>query len=222
MGVRSPEGLARACDLGVAMQLSNIARDVGEDARLGRLYLPRDWMREAGLDPDAWLRAPVFNPALGTVVARLLSSADELYRRAELGLADLPRDCRAAIQAARLVYAEIGREVERGGCDSVSRRAVVSTQRKVALLARAALAALVLPRSARPGNADLSPLPEIQFLVDAAALSADESQPGHAVHPPLESRLAWTINLFERQQQRHRVAHAFPGSGQPPPSVFSG
>ena len=52
MGVRSPQALARACELGVAMQLTNIARDVGEDARLGRLYLPRAWMREAGLEPS--------------------------------------------------------------------------------------------------------------------------------------------------------------------------
>jgi phytoene synthase len=48
---RRREALARACDLGVAMQLTNIARDVGEDAREGRLYLPLDWMSEARLDP---------------------------------------------------------------------------------------------------------------------------------------------------------------------------
>ena len=55
MGVRDADALARACDLGVAMQLTNIARDVGEDARAGRLYLPLDWLREAGLDPAAFL-----------------------------------------------------------------------------------------------------------------------------------------------------------------------
>ncbi len=77
MGVRSVEGLARACDLGVAMQLSNIARDVGEDARMGRLYLPREWMAEAGLDPDAWLAQPAFTPALGAVVQRVLDAADD-------------------------------------------------------------------------------------------------------------------------------------------------
>jgi 15-cis-phytoene synthase len=51
-----PQALARACELGVAMQLTNIARDVGEDARNGRLYLPRRWLAEAGIDADAWLR----------------------------------------------------------------------------------------------------------------------------------------------------------------------
>lgn len=103
MGARSPQAQARACELGVAMQLTNIARDVGEDARAGRLYLPRDWMREAGIDPDAWLQAPSFTPALGSVVSRLLAEADVLYERAALGISALPRDCRPAIQAARLV-----------------------------------------------------------------------------------------------------------------------
>ncbi len=55
MGVRDADALARACDLGVAMQLTNIARDVGEDARERRLYLPLDWLAEAGIDPDAFL-----------------------------------------------------------------------------------------------------------------------------------------------------------------------
>jgi phytoene synthase len=82
MGVRDPHALARASDLGVAMQLSNIARDVGEDARMGRLYLPRTWMREAGLDPEAWLAAPHFDKALAGVVHRLLQAADALYARA--------------------------------------------------------------------------------------------------------------------------------------------
>lgn len=225
MGARSPQALARACELGVAMQLTNIARDVGEDARLGRLYLPREWMREAGLDPDAWLRSPSFSPALGVVVARLLQSADELYHRAEEGLAELPRDCRAAIQAARLVYAEIGREVERAGCDSVTRRAVVSTQRKLALVARASLAALVLPRSPHAGAEPLAPLHAIGFLVEAASEPTGH-EPGRPAERssrrPLDERLGWTISLFERQQQRHRIARAFPGSGQPRPSVFSG
>ena len=52
MGRRDPAILARACDLGVAMQLTNICRDVGEDARAGRLYLPLAWLRDNGIDPD--------------------------------------------------------------------------------------------------------------------------------------------------------------------------
>ena len=108
MGVRSAEALARACDLGVAMQLTNIARDVGEDARAGRLYLPREWFAEEGLDADAWLAAPAFCPQVARMTQRLLDEADRLYRRSESGIALLPRDARPAIWAARRIYCEIG------------------------------------------------------------------------------------------------------------------
>jgi 15-cis-phytoene synthase len=70
MGVREPAALARACDLGAAMQLTNIARDIGEDARAGRLYLPLEWLAEAGIDADAFLADPRFTPALGGVKRR--------------------------------------------------------------------------------------------------------------------------------------------------------
>ncbi len=117
MGVRVPEVVARACDLGVAMQLSNIARDVGEDARAGRLYLPLQWLREAGVEPQAWLARPACTEGVGAVVQRLLRIADELYARADSGIARLPAACRPGIRAARLLYAEIGREVERAGLE---------------------------------------------------------------------------------------------------------
>lgn len=164
MDRRAPRTVARACDLGVAMQLSNIARDVGEDARLGRLYLPREWLRQAGIDPDAWLCAPRFTPALGEVVRRLLREADLLYRRAAAGIGELPASCRPGIHAARLIYAEIGREVERRGGDSVSSRAVVGTGRKLALLPAAVGASL---RGAPPCSEP--PLDETRFLVEAVA-----------------------------------------------------
>ena len=106
MGARSSDLVARACDLGVAMQLTNIARDVGEDARVGRLYLPRAWLREAGVDPEDWLAAPSFRPEIATVVARLLRQADFLYARADAGIAKLDpafssRDLRGALSVCR-------------------------------------------------------------------------------------------------------------------------
>jgi phytoene synthase len=161
MGRRAPEVLARACDLGVAMQFTNIARDVGEDARAGRLYLPLAWMAEAGLDPDAFLAAPVHSPALAEVVARLLAEADRLYARAESGIAALPPDCRPAIRAAGLIYAEIGRAVAGNGHDALSRRARVGPARKLALLARAAAPAPAAPGLAAPA------LPATAFLIEA-------------------------------------------------------
>ena len=137
MGERRPQVLARACDLGVAMQLTNIARDVGEDARNGRVYLPSTWLAEEGIDREAFLANPVFDARLARVVARVLARADDLYARADAGLAELPRDCQRAILAARRIYAAIGGVVVRNGLDSISRRAVVSKAKKLWLVALA-------------------------------------------------------------------------------------
>lgn len=175
MGGRDPLTLARACDLGVAMQLSNVARDVGEDARMGRLYLPRQWFYDEGLDPDAWLARPSFSPALGELLRRLLSRADALYDRSRGGIARLPRGCRPGMHAARLIYAEIGQEVRRRKHDSVTARAIVPNWRKGMLVFRAALAAL--------GSAPLAPVPtvpEAQFLVEAVTRE-DAVQPSSAL-----------------------------------------
>ncbi len=195
MGVRSAAGLARACDLGVAMQLSNIARDVGEDARLGRLYLPRQWLREAGICPDAWLAAPQHSPALGAVVQRLLREADALYARVDAGVAALPLACRPGINAARFLYAQIGLEVERQGLNAVDSRAVVSRRRKATSLLRALLT-LLPDDSWRPQP----PLPATRYLVEAVTGPLHD---GHFVAPP-PRRLAGVIALFDRLERRDR------------------
>jgi phytoene synthase len=173
MGVRDRAVLARAADLGVAMQLTNIARDVGEDARRGRLYLPADWLREAGLDPDAWLAAPQHDPRMGKVVARLLSVADDFYARSLTGISGLPLDCRPAIRSAAYIYREIGREIAKAGHDSVSRRARTSTNKKIELI----LYAAAHPFSFMP-VLTAKTHPAVQFLVDAAAEAAPRSPRG--------------------------------------------
>ncbi len=164
MGERAANVLARACDLGVAMQLTNIARDVGEDAARGRIYLPLQWMRDAGLEPERWLVRPVADGATRSVVARLLRTADELYTRADVGVSALPADCRIAIRAARLIYSDIGRRVRHAGYDSVSRRAVVSSARKIWLILRALGA-----RFGTVHGMDAPPLGPTRFLVAACA-----------------------------------------------------
>ena len=207
MGVRSSEGLARACDLGVAMQLSNIARDVGEDARLGRLYLPQQWLRDAGIDPAAWLAQPVFNPAVASVVQRLLDVADGLYRQVGAGVAQLPLACRPGINAARFLYAEIGHEVARRGLDSVSQRAVVPRARKVWLLA-GALINLIPQPSAQPAPC----LPANQFLVDAACVAPQrqiqlaQATPWWQINQRMANRAVWVIELFERLERQEQMA----------------
>jgi phytoene synthase len=167
MGRREPDVLARACDLGIAMQLTNIARDVGEDARRGRLYLPRTWLADAGIDGDELLASPSPTPPLREVVARLLAEADVLYARADAGIAHLPPDCRTAIRAARLVYAAIGDRIRRAGFDSVSRRAVVPKHRKLWLVLRSLGARRWSPL---PLEGDVSP--EAEPLLDSFAARA--------------------------------------------------
>ena len=168
MGERRPEVIARACDLGVAMQLTNIARDVGEDAREGRLYLPTAWLAQAGLASVEEGGLSEYSPELGGVVRRLLNEADRLYRRAEDGIRQLPIDCRPAIWAARRIYDDIGRVIVRRGYDSVTGRAVTRPARKLWLLAGAVAAT---PRW--PGPATREPgLAEAQFLLDAFAPSS--------------------------------------------------
>lgn len=195
MDARSREALARATDLGTAMQLTNIARDVGEDARAGRLYLPLEWMADAGVDPGAFLGRPEFSPALGDVVERLLTRAEELYRRGGTGIAFLPADCRAAISAAQLIYADIGRKIGARGFDSVSARAVVSKRRKLALLAQALIG--------EPRDHALRALPPLganAFLVEAAySLNA------HTAPLAFDDRLAGVIDLLSRLERRERL-----------------
>ncbi|MCR9163030.1 MAG: phytoene/squalene synthase family protein [Nannocystaceae bacterium] len=160
MGVRDRDTLARACDLGAAMQLTNICRDVGEDARRGRIYVPEDWLEEEGLDCQAWLAAPSFEPAVGRAVERLLREASRLYERAQPGIGALPSDCRPAIRAAGLIYADIGRVVAGRNFDSVSGRARVGLPRKLWLLARA----WWQTRGDEDGL-DAAPLREVEFLL---------------------------------------------------------
>jgi phytoene synthase len=196
MGARAPDVIARACDLGVAMQFSNIARDVGEDARAGRVYLPLDWMEEAGLDPDAFLADPKFSPQLGQVIARLLREADILYRRADAGIARLPASCRPGIAAARLLYAEIGQEVARRGFDSVTSRAVVSPARKLRVLAR------VLVHAIRPRFRGTWPaLEAVRFLVDSASAAPMARV---ARRKNFDERMAWLVDLLIRLEERQQ------------------
>jgi phytoene synthase len=157
---------------------------------------------QAGVDADAWMRAPVFTPAIGSVVQRLLRAADVLYERAAAGIADLPLDCRPAIQAACRVYAEIGHQLEREGLDSVSRRAVVSKGRKIALLAASTGAALM---HSPFGRKPLAPLPEIAYLVEA--VQQCEARPASsAPRRSFDQRMEWATDLYarliDREQQR--------------------
>jgi phytoene synthase len=200
MGTRDAAMLAAACDLGCAMQLTNIARDVGEDARAGRLYLPLDWLRAEGVHPDVWLREPVFTPGIGRVVERVLAEAARLYARAEPGVARLPARCRPAIRAARLLYDGIGDAVARAGYDSVSARAAVPLGRKLALLSGCFLGA--------KGQL-LPPDPSCDFLVGAVWHGPAAPNPAAQQHLPpwqqVDEKIGWVVELFARLNELERV-----------------
>lgn len=202
MGQHQASVLARACELGVAMQLTNIARDVGDDAKIGRLYLPHQWLIEEGIDPLSWLQKPRFDGRLKLVIQRVLHEADLLYARGSLGIADLPRDCRAAVLAARLIYAEIGNQLRRDGYNSVNSRAVVGSTRKLTLLGQAQLQAGWLKSDVAPS----APLAAIAYLVhscqQASGLSGrlPEGFPNRTV----SERIEWMLDLFERVAAERR------------------
>ena len=116
MGVRDRNALARACDLGVAMQLTNISRDVGEDALEGRLYLPMEWLSQAGIDVEQFLANPKPTKAIRQMVRRLVMESERLYLRSEAGITRLPVSCRPGIFAARHIYAGIGKVIHHNPC----------------------------------------------------------------------------------------------------------
>jgi phytoene synthase len=189
MGVRSPVVLARAADLGVAMQLTNIARDVGEDAKAGRLFLPLDWLAQAGIDPREFLRDPRRSPELSALVRKLLAEAEALYCRAKAGISMLPVGSRVGIGAAHRIYAAIGKKIAASGYDSVTRRARVSGREKLFLVLGAA-AAIAVPSG--PVNAPA--LPANLFLVNAAAADI----------PPQPGSIVKLLMMFERLERLQR------------------
>lgn len=133
MGVRDPAVLDRACDLGLAFQLTNIARDVIDDARIGRVYLPGDWLDEAG----AQVAGDIPSPQLHGVVLRLLDAAEPYYASAFAGLPALPARCAWSIAAAARIYRAIGTRIRRGGPDAYRQRIGTSGAAKAGLALRA-------------------------------------------------------------------------------------
>lgn len=141
MGARDPLVLQRAVDLGIAFQLTNIARDVREDAAVGRVYLPGEWLADAGISVDD-IMAPQHAASLRKVVGRLLDEADRYYASANAGLRALGFRSAWAVAAARAVYREIGQVVRERGESAWQERVVVSKPRKLLGLVSGMLAAL--------------------------------------------------------------------------------
>ena len=138
-GVSDDKALVHAAHLGLAMQLTNICRDVDEDWRRGRLYLPADLLAARGAADLAGDLARPF-PASARIpvadtVRDLLALADRYYRSGDRGLRALPWRAAGAVGVARRVYSAIGTRIARTGYDVTAGRAVVSTPAKLLLLA---------------------------------------------------------------------------------------
>jgi phytoene synthase len=130
------ETLGRAEDLGIAFQLSNIARDVREDAEAGRCYLPVDWMREFNLDAET-VALPENRQAVALLVHRLIDNVERYERSARLGVSSLPFRSRWAVLSAAGIYGRIGRTVAALGPRAWDRRVVVPRREKAVIMAAA-------------------------------------------------------------------------------------
>ena len=138
MGV-APEDdavLQRACDLGIAFQLANIARDIGEDDIAGRCYLPLDWLAEMDIPPGEHMK-PRYRQRLAVMARRLADRAEAFEASARGGAAALPFRSAWAVLAAADIYGGIAREVARRGESAWDGRVSTSGAAKLGWIARA-------------------------------------------------------------------------------------
>lgn len=153
MGVprQETDTLDRACDLGLAFQMTNIARDVSADAAIGRVYLPADLLADEGLSADpATVRDDRNAAAVYRATARLLEEAERYYASASVGIARLPFRAAWAIASARAIYRAIGTRRRVAGPEGLSRRVGTSRGTKLVLLSRSAITAARRPNGEAP------------------------------------------------------------------------
>jgi len=132
-GCTEAQAAAPAVDLGIALQLTNILRDVGEDLERGRIYLPLDELRAFGLSEDDLFRCEV-TPQYVAFMKFQIERAREYYRRAQVGIPMLAKDARFAVQASLDLYSRILTVLERNGYDNFSKRAYTSKLEKLGIV----------------------------------------------------------------------------------------
>ncbi|EZP68559.1 Phytoene synthase [Sphingomonas paucimobilis] len=130
--------LDRACDLGLAFQLANIARDIGEDAAAGRCYLPQQWLAEIDIPPGGHME-PVYRSRLTILARRLSAMAADYEASARHGTGALPPRAAWAVLAAAGIYGDIAREVARRGDRAWDDRVVTPKSDKLGWVLRAGL-----------------------------------------------------------------------------------
>ena len=135
------ETLDRACDLGFAFQLANIARDIAEDDAADRCYLPVEWLVEEDIEPGQHTK-PHHRQELADMAAKLVALMEQYAAASKLGAARLPFRSRWAILSAARIYTAIGYEVRQRGTAAWDHRVVISKQAKLGHVAAALLEAL--------------------------------------------------------------------------------
>ncbi len=140
-GYSDERALAHAAELGEAMQLTNICRDVGEDARLGRIYIPLDELDRFGVSEAAIVEGRVDRPFV-ELMRFQIERARRAYRTAEPGIDMLDPECRFTVRLSSRVYEQILDRIELNGYDVLTRRAFVPLHRKLATVPAVWLAAL--------------------------------------------------------------------------------
>ena len=134
------ETLDRALALGQAMQLTNVLRDVGEDLRRGRCYLPADARARHGVELDQ-LRRGLVTPGYVALLEELLERTHALYREGWRGIPKLHGAARGAVGVAALNYEAILRKLRQNGYDNLTRRAHLQPLERLALIPRAVVGA---------------------------------------------------------------------------------
>ncbi len=136
IGYSDPCALDYAVNLGIAMQLTNILRDVGEDLRNGRIYLPLEEMEQFEYSEAELLRGEI-NPRFIRLMQFQIDRARHYYSLAMPGIEYLDKDCRLSITVAARLYSRILDMIERNGYDVFTRRAFVPKGQKLQGLAKA-------------------------------------------------------------------------------------
>jgi 15-cis-phytoene synthase len=162
IGVRDDAAYAQALDLGISMQLTNIARDIAEDAGRGRVYVPNEWLSEAGVSAEEILAGRLSPQAKKAIVGRLLQLSEVYYQSGRRGLVAIPFKPRLAIAIAARLYRAIGGKLLAQNSDPWLGRAHTSRLEKILLTLSElgvqlamGLMGLIWLRPRRPHNSDL-------------------------------------------------------------------
>ncbi|MFN0117499.1 MAG: phytoene/squalene synthase family protein [Elusimicrobiota bacterium] len=130
MGLSDEKALKNACDMGIAMQLTNIARDIREDFEMNRIYVPLDWLKKENIPAEKLLDLEQ-RAKLVTIAKNLVNEAESFYESGDNGLNSLSFQAACAVSSAREVYSQIGKQVVQKGPQAFQERTIVSLPVKI-------------------------------------------------------------------------------------------